>query len=177
MYLLDGAAPEAIERRVITSAVDGLAELAVALDVPVDSGQPRLPLKLEMISGGELELVQELARTRTRYVIRLPRPLLAGQRHEYQMRIRVLPGGPPRDDYYVFRPERRGDQFGLRVRFGRGRVPAWVCRVDGEDVHSYNTYEDVPREGELAGVDPVGEASASFRGLRQHFGSGLQWGW
>lgn len=176
VYLLDGAAPEAIERRVITSAVDGLAELAVALDVPVDSGQPRLPLKLEMISGGELELVQEMARTRTRYVIRLPRPLLAGQRHEYQTRIRVLPGGPPRD-YYVFRPERRCDQFDLRVRFDRGRVPAWVRRVDGEDVHSYNTYGGVPGEGELVGVDPAGEVSASFSGLRQHFGSGLQWGW
>lgn len=176
VYLLDGAAPEAIERRVIRSAVDGLAELAVALDVPVDSGQPRLPLKLEMISGGELELVQEMARTRTRYVIRLPRPLLAGQRHEYQTRIRVLPSGPLRD-YYVFRPERRCDQFDLRVRFDRDRVPAWVRRVDGEDVHSYNTYEGAPGEGELVGVDPAGEASASFSGLRQHFGSGLQWSW
>lgn len=176
VYLLDGETPEAVERRVIRSTADGLAELAVALDVPVDSGQPRLPLKLEMISGGELDLVQEMARTRTRYVIRLPHPLLAGQRHEYQTRIRVLPGGPLRD-YYVFRPERRCDQFDLRVRFDRGRVPAWVRRVDGEDVHSYNTYEGAPAQSDLVGVDPVGEASASFSGLRQHFGSGLQWGW
>ena len=109
-------------------------------------------------------------------MIRLPRPLPAGQRHEYQARIRVLPSGPLRD-YYVFRPERRCDQFDLRVRLARGGVRAWVRRVDGEDVHSYNTYEGVPGKGELVGVDPAGEASASFSGLRQHFGSGLQWGW
>jgi hypothetical protein len=176
VFLLDGELPEAVERRVIRSTVDGLAELAVALDVPVDAGQPRLPLNLEMISGGELVLVQAMARTRTRYVIRLPRPLRAGDVHVYETKIQVLPGGPMRD-YYVFRPERRCDRFDLRVRFGRGRLPAWVRRVEGEDVHAYNTYEGVPAGGELVTVDYTGEATASFSGLRQHFGSGLQWGW
>jgi hypothetical protein len=176
VFLLDGELPEAVERRVIRSAVDGLAELAVALDVPVDAGQPRLPLKLEMMSGGELDLVQQMARTRTQYVIRLPRPLRAGEAHVYETRIRVLPGGPMRD-YYVFRPERRCDRFDLRVRFDRGRLPAWVRRVEGEDVYAYNTYDGVPADDELVTVDYTGEAAASFNGLRQHFGSGLQWGW
>jgi hypothetical protein len=176
VLMLDGEAPEAIEHRVIRSAVDGLAELAVALDVPVDARQPRLPLKLEMISGGELDLVQELARTRTQYVIRLPRPLRAGEAHVYAMKVQVLPGGPMRD-YYVFRPERRCDLFDLRVRFDRRRVPAWVRRVEGEDVHIYNTYGGAPADDELVTVDYTGEARASFSGLRQHFGSGLQWGW
>ena len=176
VFLLDGEAPEAIERRVIRSGVDGLTELAVALDVPVDARQPRLPLKLEMISGGELDLVQELARTRTQYVIRLPRPLRAGEAHVYEMKIQVLPSGPMRD-YYVFRPERRCDAFDLRVRFDRRRVPAWVRRVEGEDVHAYNTYDGAPGADELVAVDYTGEAGASFSGLRQHFGSGLQWGW
>lgn len=176
VYLLDGEMPEAIERRVIRSSVDGLAELATALDVPVDAGQPRLQLKLEMISGGELDLVEERTRTRTRYVIKLPRPLRFGEPHEYEMKVQVLPGGPVRD-YYVFRPERRCDRFDLRVRFDRRRMPVWVRRVAGEDVYSYNTYDGVPVADELVSVDYTGEAAASFTGLRQHFGSGLQWGW
>jgi hypothetical protein len=176
VFMLDGEIPEAVEHRVIVSNVDGLADLAVALDIPVDAGRPRLPLKLEMIKGGELVLVEEMARTRTRYMIRLPQPLREGESHEYEMRIRVLPGGPMRD-YYVFRPERRCDRFDLRVRFDRSRTPAWVRRVTGEDVHSYNTYEGVPEADELVSVDHTGEATESFSGLRPHYGFGLQWGW
>ena len=61
---------------------------------PRRRGQPRLPLNLEMISGGELDLVEDAARTRTRYVIRLPRPLRAGEAHEYETRIQVLARRP-----------------------------------------------------------------------------------
>lgn len=74
VFLLDGEVPKAVERLVIVPAVDGLAELDLALDVPVDPGRPRPPLRLQMIKGGELARVEELARTRTRYMIRLPRP-------------------------------------------------------------------------------------------------------
>jgi hypothetical protein len=175
-FLLDGEVAEAVERRVIVSAVDGLAELALALDVPVDPGRPRPPLRLQMIKGGELARVEELARTRTRYLIRLPHPLRAGESHEYEMRIQAQPGGPLRD-YYVFRPERRCDAFDLRVRFDRSRLPGWVRRVAGEDVHSYNSFEGLPAAGEVVAVDPTGEASESFSGLRPHYGYGLQWGW
>ena len=175
-YMLDGDHPEAIEHRVIRSNVDGLAELTIALDVPVDAGQPRLPLQLEVLSGGELDLIEEKARTRTQYVIRLPQPLQAGDRHEYATRVQVLPGGPVRD-YYVLRPERRCDRFDLRVRFDRRRPPAWVRRVEDEDVRFYDTYGDVPPETERVSVSHTGEATASFTGPRQHFGSGLQWGW
>ena len=76
----------------------------------------------------------------------------------------------------MFRPERRCDRFDLRVRFDRGRLPAWVRRVEAEDVYTYNTYDDVPDASELVAVDYTGEAAATFTGLRQHFGSGLQWG-
>jgi hypothetical protein len=77
----------------------------------------------------------------------------------------------------VFRPERRCDHFDLRVRLDRRRLPAWVRRVEGEDVYAYNTYDGVPAGDELLSVDRTGEARAPFLGLRPHFGSGLQWGW
>jgi hypothetical protein len=176
LLMLDGKHPEAIERRLIRSRVDGLTELTIALDVPVDAGQPRVPLNLEAISGGELDVVEDTAPTRTRYVIRLPRPLRAGETHEYATRVKVLAGLPMRD-YYVLRPERRCDRFDLRVRFDRGRLPAWVRRVADEDVHFYNTYADVPAASERVSVDLSGEATQSFTQLRTHYGSGLQWGW
>jgi hypothetical protein len=37
--------------------------------------------------------------------------------------------------------------------------------------------DDVPADSELVAVDHTGEATASFSGPRQHFGSGLQRGW
>ena len=86
------------------------------------------------------------------------------------------PGGPMRN-YYVLRPERRCDRFDLRVRFSRQHLPAWVRRVEDEDVHSYNTNDDLPADARRVTVDLTGEATASFTRLRQHFGSGLQWGW
>lgn len=176
LLMLDGEHPEAIEHRIIRSNVAGLAELTIALDVPVDPGQPRLPLNLEAISGGDLDIIEDTAPTRTRYVIRLPRTLRAGETHEYATRVRVGPGGPMRD-YYVLRPERRCDHFDLRVRFNRDRLPAWVRRVANEDVYSYNTYADVPAADEQVSVDLSGEAAQSFSDLRPHYGSGLQWGW
>jgi hypothetical protein len=175
-FMLDGENPEAIEHRVIRSNIDGLAELAIALDMPVDLGRPRLPLNVEMISGGELEVVEEMGQARTRYVIRLPQPLRAGDTYECATRVRVLPGGPMRN-YYVLRPERRCDHFDLRVRFSRRHLPAWVRRVQDEDVHSYNANDDLPADARRVTVDLTGEAAASFTRLRQHFGSGLQWGW
>lgn len=176
LLMLDGERPEAVERRLIRSAVDGLAELTIALDVPVAPGEPRLPLSIEAVSGGELAIIEDTARTRTRYVIRLPRPLDAEEAHEYVTRVRVLDDRPMRD-YYVLRPERRCDRFDLRVRFNRARLPAWVRRVAGEDVYAYYTYADVPAARERVAVDLSGEANQAFCRLRPHYGYGLQWGW
>jgi hypothetical protein len=177
LFKLDGEHPEAIERRRIRSKVDGLSELTIAFDVPVDAGEPRLPLHLEAISGGELDIVENTARTRTRYVIRLPRPLNADETHEVATRVRVLDDDRPMRDYYVLRPERRYDNFDLRVRFAPGRLPAWVRRVADEDVHFYNTYSDEPPADQRVSVDLYGEATQAFSGLRAHYGYGLQWGW
>jgi hypothetical protein len=176
IFLLDGDTPEAIERRRIVALADGLQEITIALDVPPEPGQPRFPLHMEMINGGELVSVEEKARTTTRYLVRLPRPLDEGASHEYELRIRVLPGGPMRN-YYVFRPERRCDSFDVRVQFDRHRTPAWVRRVDAEDVYHYYGYDGAPGEDERVAVDWTGEAKAAFTSLRPHYGYGLQWSW
>jgi hypothetical protein len=176
VYLLDGDAPEAIEERRIVSTRNGLTEITTVLDTPRESGQRRLGLRADVTQGGKLVRTEGVPRSRNRtlYTIGLPSPLDADETHEYEMRIQVEPDEPMRD-YYVFRPERSCDGFDLRVRFDRGRLPAWVRRVAGEDVHVYYPYEGVPAPAELVPVDATGEARASFTRLRQHLGYGLQW--
>lgn len=174
VFMLDGDAPEAIEHRRIVATRHHLTELTVVLDTPRESGQRRLGLKADVTSGGTLLRAEELSRNRTRYIIRLPRPLQPDETHAYEMRIRVAPDEPMRD-YYVFRPERRCDGFDLRVRFDRGRPPRWVRRVTAEDVHVYYPYEGVPAPLERVQVDATGEARATFGHPRQHLGYGLQW--
>jgi hypothetical protein len=176
VYLLDGGAPEAIEERRVVASRPGLSEITVTLDTPRESGQRRLGLRAEVTHGAKLVRTEELARNqnRTLYTIALPSPLDADEAHEYTMRIQVEPDQPIRD-YYVLRPDRTCDSFDLRVRFDRRRLPAWVRRVAGEDVHEYYPYEGVPAAAELVPVDPTGEARASFTRLREHLGYGLQW--
>jgi hypothetical protein len=176
VFLLDGDAPEAIERRRIVALADGLQQITIALDVPPEPGQPRFPLQMEMIKGGELVQAEEKARATTRYLVQLPRPLGEGEAHEYVMRVRILPGGPMRN-YYIFRPKRRCDSFDVRVQFDRRNTPAWVRRVTAEDVYDYYSYDETPGEEERVDIDWTGEARASFTRLRPHYGFGLQWAW
>jgi hypothetical protein len=174
VFMLDGDAPEAIERRRIVSTRHALTEITIVLDTPRESGQRRLGVKADVTHGGTLVRTEELSRNRTQYTIGLPRPLRPDETHEYEMRLRVEPDEPMRA-YYVFRPERRCDGFDLRVRFDRRNPPAWVRRVADEDVHVYYPYEGVPAPAERVPVDATGEARSSFTRLRQHLGYGLQW--
>ena len=174
VFMLDGDAPEALERRRIVATRHHLTEIAIVLDTPRESGQRRLGLQADVTSGGTLLRAEELSRNRTRYIIGLPGPLQPGEIHEYEMHIRVAADEPMRD-YYVFRPEHRCESFDLRVRFDRRNPPDWVRQVVGEDVHVYYPYEGVPAAAERVPVDATGEARASFTRLRQHLGYGLQW--
>jgi hypothetical protein len=174
VFMLDGDAPEAIERRRIVATGQQLTEITTVLDTPRESGQHRLGLMAEVTSGGTLLRAEALSRNRTRYVIELPRPLQPDETHEYEMHVWVARDEPMRD-YYVFRPERRCDAFDLRVRFDRREPPRWVRQVAGEDVHVYYPFEGAPAPFDRVPVDATGEAHATFPHPRQHLGYGLQW--
>jgi hypothetical protein len=174
VLMLDGQAPEVVERRRIVATRGGLTQIALALDVPRDSGQRRLSVVPVVTDGGMLDSIEEPSRNRTRFVIALPHALGEGEAHEYEMNIAVQPGEPMRP-YYVLLPDRRCDRFQLRVRFDRHRLPAWVRRVEGEDVRVYEIFEGVPPLACQVRIDGTGEAAASFSGLSQRQGYGLQW--
>src|SRR5579859_2462189 len=62
VFLLDGEAPEALERRRIVATRDGLTRIATSIDVPRDAGQQRLAVDPRVLSGGELIRAEDLTK-------------------------------------------------------------------------------------------------------------------
>ncbi|HSZ38698.1 MAG TPA: hypothetical protein VK817_01940 [Trebonia sp.] len=168
---MDGAAPEAAERRRIVATRPDLAEVTVALDVPRYPGQGRMSVAATVAYGGALERREEPSRSRTHFVIRLPGRLQPGDSHEFEIRLRVPPGERMRP-HYVFTPERRCDVVDLRVRFDPRRTPAWIRRVDGETVRMLD--DSTADAGDVA-IDASGEARVRFTAPAMYLGYGLQW--
>jgi hypothetical protein len=170
---LDGPVPEAIERRVAVSDIDGLSELAASTSVPRhrEDATEGHRLEVELLQGGALKLRQRPHDTYFRHIIALPRPLLAGQKHEYTMRLR-LPSGQLMAPHYVHVPHRRSDHFRLTVRFDVHHPPAAVWELNG--VPSAVIYEREPNSNTLV-PDRIGEVHVEFRHLRQGLGYGLSW--
>ena len=103
--------------------------------------------------------------------LRLPRPLSAGQTHQFALEVRV-PRGQSMRPTYVFWPERLCESFRLRVRFDRDDLPTSVWRVD--EALARDTDDLTPWPDKLA-LDEIGEIDVSFPNVRQGRGYGVQW--
>jgi transcriptional regulator with XRE-family HTH domain len=170
---LDVEPVEAIEQRVIVAVRDGVTELATSICVPRHENDYAAThqLEAELLHGGSLVLREQPYETFFRNVIALPLPLLAGDRHEYALRVR-LPPGQPMAAHYVHVPFRRSDSFDLRVRFSPARPPKTVWQVNG--VPNTVIYERRPT-GELLVPDRFGEIHLTFSEMRTGFGYGICW--
>ncbi|WP_018349922.1 helix-turn-helix domain-containing protein [Longispora albida] len=169
---LDTPTPEAYELRRVVAGQHGLREVRTALDLPREAGQAELGLAVTVLFGAQLEVVESPRPHRREFVLRLPRPLRAGESAEYCLHLRVAPGEPMRQ-HYIFTPERRCDQFALRIRFHPGQLPSWVRQVSGEPVRAFDAAQ---APAESIAVDAVGEVCADFPKPALHLGYGLQWG-
>lgn len=170
---LDTDPIEAVEQRMIVATVDGLAELGTSISVPrhpADSG-PAHKLEAELLHGGSLERREQPYESFFKNVITLPRPLRAGDRHEYALRLRIPPG-QPMAAHYVYVPLERSDSFDLRVRFSPARMPRRVWKLAG--VATTVIYERKPA-GEIMTPDRFGEVHVTFKDLRLGLGYGLRW--
>ena len=170
---MDVPEPEAVEHRVIVATIAGVSELATSISVPrhPDDGSPEHKLDAELLFGGSLELRHQPYESYFRHVIALPRPLLAGERHDYQLRLRVPPG-QQMAPHYVYVPLGRSDRFELRIRFARDRLPQAVWILSG--VPTAVIYERGETGAALA-PDRFGEVHAEFRDLRVGHGYGIRW--
>ncbi len=170
---LDGDRVESWEKRRIVSAVDGLSEIVASVNVPRhpdDPGQvPRL--ESELVYGGQIQARQHPYDGYFQDVIVLPRPLRAGQSHEYWLRMR-LPAGQRMAPHYAHVPYRRSDHFELRVRFGPDRIPSLVWLLAGTPATVI--YRQAPT-AQLLMPNRFGEVYASFREMSPGLGYGISW--
>lgn len=170
---LGGPQVEAVEHRVIVATVDGLTELATSISVPRHPEDPGAThrIEAELLYGGSLELREQPYESYFRHVIALAEPLRKGERHEYELLLRVPPG-QQMAPHYVYVPFCRSDHFELRVRFPPGRPPQAVSVLDG--VPTAVIY-DRSAAGETVAPDRFGEVRVEFRSLQVGRGYGVRW--
>jgi len=170
---LDGGSLEAIEHRVVVAAVDGLSEIAASISLPRGLGDRTAShdVIVDLLHGGVAAQRQHPYESYFRTVIELPRPLRAGERHRYTLRVRVPPKQPLRP-YYVHVPHRRSDLFRLTARFPTDWSPRRVVRLDGLPTAAL---AEIPVVGGPVGLDAFGETSVEFTRLRQGLAYGIGW--
>jgi hypothetical protein len=158
------------DRRIVSTRAD-LKEVMAWLDVPRDPDQPGPDLTAEILYGGRLVRKEQPSRNRFHLMVQLPKPLQPAEELEYGLVLR-MPRHMLRYPHYLLTPECQCNKFDLRIRFDVGRLPAWVRRVDGETVR---TFENAQPAGDLLVPDAAGEVRQEFRNLTMYLGYGIQW--
>jgi hypothetical protein len=161
--------PELVEERVIVANADRLDEIEVRLSAP--NPGPANEIRAAVIYGGEIVRAEPVSTSHGRFVLRLPGPLRAGDRHEYRMRFSALSRTEMRS-YYVLTPLHPCARFAVRVRFHPGAVPPKVWRVDGVPTR---VLDDAVPLADILDVDRIGEVAVEFSGLQQGLSYGVQW--
>ena len=169
----DIAPVEVIQRKTIVATADGVAQIVASVNVPrhPDALDRPVGLESELLYGGSLELRQQPYDSYFANVIVLPRPLRAGESHEYSIRLRVPPG-QRMASHFLHVPFSRSDHFELRVRFGAQRPPraVWLLR----DAPTAVIYQWEP-EAQTMVPDQFGEVHTSFHDMRPGLGYGVRW--
>ncbi|HUC59814.1 MAG TPA: hypothetical protein VMA95_20610, partial [Streptosporangiaceae bacterium] len=168
---LDTQTPESHQTRRIVATVNDLREVMAWVDVPRNNAQTGPVLSAEVLHGGRLIRREQPFGNRYQFLVQLPRPLQAGEEHEYGLISKVVDGGPM-SPHYLMTPECRCDALDVKVRFHPDRQPEWVRCIAGETVRMY---EEPRKTGELLFPDAAGEVHAEFRDLVMYLGYGIQW--
>ncbi len=165
---MDVDPPQLVEERVVVATTDGLEEIVIRLSAP--GGGADSPITAAVLYGGEITGADRVAPSHTRFVMRLPTPLRAGEHHEYGVRFAAVPRAvmPP---YYVLTPLQPCAKFSVRVRFGAD-VPARIWRVAGIPPRAIDDFE--PEDGLLT-ADRFGEVALEFSRLHQGLSYGVRW--
>lgn len=163
---MDVDPPQLVEDRVIVASSDNLSEI----EIRFSSASPETPLLATVLYGGEITRTERVTRSHYKFVLRLPRPLHAGERHEYGARFVNVPRsvmGP----FYVMTPLQPCERFTVRVRFG-GDVPKRIWCVDGIPPRAIDEFEPFD---DLLEPDRLGEVALEFAQLQQGLSYGIRW--
>lgn len=170
---LDKDTPECFERRTIVAEWDALDTIQTMLTLPkvADADEGNHDLLFDMYFGATVRGVQRKTEDRFVAELGLPEQLQLGDRHEYGLVWKVPPDQLMRD-HYALVPDRRCDEFHLRVRFDPNRMPSIAWRV----AEVFHRDLDAKRPTEtLLTVDKAGELNLSFQNLLPGHGYGAQW--
>jgi hypothetical protein len=170
---MDKSTPESFERRTIVAEEEGLDTIQAMITLPRDrqyTGDEQ-HLNPELYFGATLLDAHRRTENRFAFELGLPEPLSIGDRHEYGLLLRV-PDDQPMRTHYVFFPDRRCEQFRLRIRFDPKRAPSTIWRVS--EVFHRDVDDNRPTD-DLLTVDQVGEVNLSFQHLLPGHGYGAQW--
>jgi hypothetical protein len=168
----DGEVLESIEERNIVATRPQLNEVMAWVVIPGDKpGQPGPAPAVKVLRGGRLLRTERTSPGKYVSRIRLDQPLAAGQHGEYGLKL-ILSNHATMRPHYLFVPEYPCDAFDLTVRFDPARPPAWVRKVDGEQVRVFDATVPPARPLQLS---ESGEVRVTFTRLRLNLGYGLQW--
>jgi hypothetical protein len=131
----------------------------------------RRDLGMDVVYGGRLTRRARRGDTYFALALRLPRPLRAGERHQFACRW-LIPPGQPMVPRYALTPMSRCDSLVLRVRFPPGAAPE-VRLLDGVPPR---TVDDHHVELPALELDDVGEAVVAFSRLSIGLCYGVRWG-
>ncbi|MGH3222401.1 MAG: hypothetical protein ACRDPY_27535 [Streptosporangiaceae bacterium] len=169
---LDTPAPQSLEHRRIIATKAGLQEIMAWVDVPGEGpGRHGPRASAEVLYGGRLLKQEQPSPGRFQFVVRLPVALQPGDQHEYGLAM-YMPEDEPMRPHAIFVPECVCNTFDLTVRFGVGRVPAWIRRVDGEPVRVFDAARP---PAQVIVPDESGEVHVRFTHPAMNLGYGLQW--
>jgi hypothetical protein len=163
--------PELVEERVIIASGD-LEEIEIRLSAPgYAAGTVDNSISAAMVYGGEVVGEERVARSHSKFVVRLPNPLRSGDRHEYGVRFSAFPRASMRP-YYVLTPLQPCTSFAVRVRFDPTSIPEKVWRVNGVPPRALDDFEP---NTDLLTTDRLGEVALEFSRLQQGLSYGVQW--
>lgn len=168
---MDVDPPELVEERVIVASTDHLAEIETRFSAPGNSNGTDSPITAAVLYGGEIVDEERVGRSHRKFVLRLPKPLNAGDRHEFGLRLSAFPRALMRP-YYVLTPLQPCAEFALRVRFGTASLPRSIWRVDGIPPRALDDFEPTDQ---LLTADRLGEIAIEFSRLQQGLSYGIQW--
>jgi hypothetical protein len=161
---MDVDPPQLIEDRVIVAA-DDLTEIEIRLSAPGGS-QPEATI----LYGGEITHAERVTRSHTKFTVRLPTPLRAGEKHQYGVRFTAFPRAimPP---FYVLTPLQPCEHCTVRVQFGKD-IPTRIWRLDGIPPRAIDDFEPPDR---LLTPNGLGEVALEFAQLHQGLSYGIRW--
>jgi hypothetical protein len=171
--ILDQPEIEVFENRRIVSHTDGLTEIKHWLSLPSGAHPPGAvnlaDLGITLLAGGDMRTPPRMvSSSRVEFALQPPVPLNVGDHHEFFFRVHV----PSLEPFYACTPRFACDEFQLRVRFGRDRIPERIWLIDGE--LPLEAGDPFPERDTLL-ADNSGEVQVKFSDLAQATSYGIGW--